>query len=181
MRYLLSLLLIFLEGCPTRYAYSSFTPGPKMERSSPRLDTCIQLFEIKGRKFLALEPEQNPYFIRFFYIAYSNYYYLNQQMFSIISDCAELLTNIIAQIPENEDVNIHERFQALTLDVISRCAFALDLKCQENSQVKEVNFAFITLLSYLLTFIRMKSCLQFASFLTLILAVSLFYWSASLV
>lgn len=56
-------------------------------------------------------------------------------MFSTIRDCVALFTEIVEKLPENTEVDIHEHFQALTLDVISRCALALNLNCQENSEV----------------------------------------------
>jgi len=55
-------------------------------------------------------------------------------MSPIISECAELLTTILKE-KSSTDVDIYEYYQGLTLDVISRCALALQLDCQQNPQV----------------------------------------------
>lgn len=54
------------------------------------------------------------------------------QMTPIISECVDLFTNILK---DKSDVDIYEYYQGLTLDVISRCALALQLDCQRNPQV----------------------------------------------
>ena len=57
-------------------------------------------------------------------------------MSPIISECVDLFTNILKEKSgAAADIDIYEYYQGLTLDVISRCALALQLDCQQNPQV----------------------------------------------
>jgi cytochrome P450 family 3 subfamily A len=57
-------------------------------------------------------------------------------MFPTINECTDVFINILKETsdPSNE-LEIYEPFQSLTLDLISRCALALQLDCQRNLQV----------------------------------------------
>lgn len=59
-------------------------------------------------------------------------------MLSTVNECSSLFIEILKEAPSKE-VEIYEPFQALTLDVISRCALALQLDCQRNSDVSSCN------------------------------------------
>ena len=56
------------------------------------------------------------------------------QMFPIMNDCVQLLTEVLED-KVGSQVDIYSYFQGLSLDVISRCALALQLDCQRNQQV----------------------------------------------
>lgn len=58
------------------------------------------------------------------------------QMFATMNECAELFVNILKESSDHsKDLEIYEPLQGLTLDVISRCALALQLDCQRNPHV----------------------------------------------
>lgn len=57
-------------------------------------------------------------------------------MFHTINECAKLFIDILKENSDlSKDLEIYEPLQGLTLDVISRCALALQLDCQRNPQV----------------------------------------------
>jgi cytochrome P450 family 3 subfamily A len=57
-------------------------------------------------------------------------------MFPTINECTDLFINILKERSDpSTELEIYEPFQGLTLDVISRCALALQLDCQRNVQV----------------------------------------------
>ena len=65
-------------------------------------------------------------------------------MFPIMNDCVDLLTEILKDKTgdgEGVDLDIYDYYQGLTLDVISRCALALQLDCQRNQQVSQKKFS----------------------------------------
>ncbi|XP_046460277.1 cytochrome P450 3A24-like [Daphnia pulex] len=56
-------------------------------------------------------------------------------MFPTINECTDLFINILKERSDpSTELEIYEPFQGLTLDVISRCALALQLDCQRNIQ-----------------------------------------------
>lgn len=55
-------------------------------------------------------------------------------MIPTINECTDLFVDILEEA-HTEELEIYEPFQALTLDVISRCALALQLDCQRNTNV----------------------------------------------
>lgn len=59
-------------------------------------------------------------------------------MLPTMNQCANLLINEIGNgmgDKSTEELEIYEPYQALTLDVICRCALALQLDCQTNPHV----------------------------------------------
>jgi hypothetical protein len=58
-------------------------------------------------------------------------------MFSTMSDCVDLFCQVVDDKAEKgEAFDIYASFQALTLDVIGRCALAMNIDCQTNSKVR---------------------------------------------
>ena len=57
-------------------------------------------------------------------------------MLPIMNECVDLLTDIMKE-KNGEVIDIYDYYQGLTLDVISRCALALQLDCQRNQKVSQ--------------------------------------------
>ncbi len=55
-------------------------------------------------------------------------------MIPIMNQCSDIFISILNDAP-NKELDIYEPYQALTLDVICRCALALQLDCQTNPHV----------------------------------------------
>ena len=69
-------------------------------------------------------------------------------MTPIMNQCNDLFIRILKEATSKE-LDIYEPYQALTLDVICRCALALQLDCQENPNVSNL---YSTLNKFVLTF-----------------------------
>lgn len=65
-------------------------------------------------------------------------------MLPTINKCTQLLIEILKEKSPDDHLEIYEPYQALTLDVICRCALALELDCQKDPNV---TFDFIILKS----------------------------------
>lgn len=58
-------------------------------------------------------------------------------MLPIMNECVDLLTDCLKE-KNGQVVDVYDYYQGLTLDVISRCALALQLDCQRNQKVSQL-------------------------------------------
>ena len=63
-------------------------------------------------------------------------------MIPVMNQCSDLLISILKET-ETEELEIYEPYQAFTIDVICRCALALQLDCQRNSHVSIILTHFV--------------------------------------
>ena len=93
-------------------------------------------------------------------------------MFPTINECTNVfigILNLEASCQSNE-LEIYEPFQSLTLDLISRCALALQLNCQKNPQVSFTWLYWLNNLDFFMTVVfynRMKFYYPSESFFAL--------------